>query len=122
MPTLVLLSTISRKTFDRQDYDDGRRKRRKVQPGNASTQPAGRRPRAVHGHLQCRCRFDFREPLWRAASSHRGQHRGHGSGRDHCVDAAVRERVTGTDGRARRQSGVHIHAVRDRNCGRSTHH
>jgi len=38
------------------------------------------------------------------------------------VDAVVRERIAGADGHARRQSGIHIYAVRDRNGGRSAHH
>jgi len=57
----------------------------------------------------------------RPAAGHRGQHRGRDRRRGVGVVTAVRERVVGADGRARRQSVVHIHAVRDRRGGRQDH-
>jgi len=57
----------------------------------------------------------------RLAAGHRGQRCGRDRGREHSVVTAVRERVAEADDRARRQSVVHIHAVRDRHGGRQAH-
>jgi len=56
--------------------------------------------------------------LRQPAPGYSGQRHGRYTGRIHRVDVVVRERIAGADGHARRQSGVHIRALRDRNGGR----